>query len=124
MSRGAVAADPPIKKVERFIFGTKDITPYGDRVLIRQIKNEKSAGGIWLPNGEKSECSFGEVLACGPGARCVEDGRILPMSVRAGQKVLVMKYAGCEIVVEGEAEKLRMVAEGDIWATVEGKIDG
>lgn len=106
---------------ERFIFTTKDLKPYGDRVLIRQIKNEKSAGGIWLPNGQKSECSFGEVLAIGPGARCLEDGRILPMSVKVGQKVLVMKYAGCEVKVEGEEDTLRMVAEGDIWGVIEGK---
>lgn len=120
MAKGATAE----KDATRLAFTAKDIRPYGDRVLLRKIENEVSKGGIILPGGEKTECAYAEVLACGPGARCLEDGRILPMRVKPGQKVLTMKYAGCEVVVEGETEKLRMVAEGDIWAIVEGEIRG
>ncbi|MCG0278562.1 MAG: co-chaperone GroES [Thermanaeromonas sp.] len=91
--------------------------PLGDRVLVKVIEaEEKTKGGIVLPDTAKEKPQQGEVLAVGPG-RVLENGQRLPMEVKKGDKVIFAKYAGTE-VKEGE-EKYLLISERDILAVVE-----
>ena len=92
------------------------ITPLHDRVLIKRIEaNTKTAGGIIIPDTAKEKPSEGLVEAVGNGFRA-EDGKIVPMSVKVGDKVLFAKWSGTEVKVDGE-ERL-IVKESDILAVV------
>ncbi len=92
------------------------ITPLHDRVLIKRIEaNTKTAGGIIIPDTAKEKPSEGLVEAVGNGFRA-EDGKIIPMSVKVGDKVLFAKWSGTEVKVDGE-ERL-IVKESDILAVV------
>ncbi len=92
------------------------ITPLHDRVLIKRIEaNTKTAGGIIIPDTAKEKPSEGLVEAVGNGFRS-EDGKIIPMSVKVGDKVLFAKWSGTEVKVDGE-ERL-IVKESDILAVV------
>lgn len=91
--------------------------PLGDRVLVKVIEaEEKTKGGIILPDTAKEKPQQGEVLAVGPG-RILENGQRLPMEVKKGDKVIFAKYAGTE-VKEGE-EKYLLISERDILAVIE-----
>jgi len=91
--------------------------PLGDRVLVKIIEaEEKTKGGIILPDTAKEKPQQGEVLAVGPG-RILENGQRLPMEVKKGDKVIFAKYAGTE-VKEGE-EKYLLISERDILAVIE-----
>lgn len=91
--------------------------PLGDRVLVKIIEaEEKTKGGIVLPDTAKEKPQQGEVLAVGPG-RVLENGQRLPMEVKKGDKVIFAKYAGTE-VKEGE-QKYLLISERDILAVVE-----
>ena len=84
--------------------------PLHDRVLLRRIEqNEKTAGGIIIPDTAKEKPQKGEIIATGKG-RVTEDGKILPLEVKVGDKVLFSKYAGTELKLEG-AEYLMMREE-------------
>ena len=92
------------------------ITPLHDRVLIKRIEaNTKTAGGIIIPDTAKEKPSEGLVEAVGNGFRA-EDGKIIPMSVKVGDKVLFAKWSGTEVKVDGE-ERL-IDKESDILAVV------
>ena len=94
------------------------IKPLSDHILIEAIKGEeKTKGGILLPEtAEKEKSEQGIVIATGPGKR-TEDGKIIPMSVMPGQKVLFTKYGPNEIKIE---EKEYLIArEDDILAIIE-----
>lgn len=92
------------------------ITPLHDRVLIKRIEaNTKTAGGIIIPDTAKEKPSEGLVEAVGNGFRA-EDGKIVPMSVKVGDKVLFAKWSGTEVKVDGE-ERL-IVKESDILAVI------
>ena len=94
-----------------------NIKPLHDRVLIKRIEDmQKTAGGIIIPDTAKEKPSEGVVEAVGNGFRA-EDGKILPMSVKVGDKVLFGKWAGTEIKVNGEARLI--IKESDILAIVE-----
>jgi chaperonin GroES len=92
------------------------IQPLGDRVLIKPLEAvEKTKGGIVLPDTAKEKPQEGKVIAVGKG-RVSVDGKIAPLEVKTGDKVLYGKYSGTEITVEGD--EYLMVKEDDILAIV------
>jgi chaperonin GroES len=91
--------------------------PLHDRVLIRRVESEeKTAGGIIIPDTAKEKPMEGEVVAAGPGARG-EDGKLQPMELRAGDRVLFGKWSGTEVKLEGE--ELIIMKESDIMGVLE-----
>jgi chaperonin GroES len=91
--------------------------PLHDRVLVRRIEaEEKTAAGIIIPDTAKEKPAEGEVLAVGPGMRG-EDGKLAPLDVQAGDRVLFGKWSGTEVVIEGE-DRLIM-KEADILGIFE-----
>lgn len=91
--------------------------PLNDRVLVKRLESEeKTAGGLFIPDTAKEKPSRGQVVAVGPG-KCDDSGKRVPMSVKAGDTVLFNKYAGTEIKLDGE-EHLVM-REDDILAIID-----
>ena len=91
--------------------------PLHDRVLIRRVEQEaRTAGGIIIPDTAKEKPMEGEVVAVGPGARS-EDGKIHPLDVKVGDRVLFGKWSGTEIKLDGE--ELMIMKESDIMGIVE-----
>jgi chaperonin GroES len=96
--------------------------PLQDRVLIRRIESdEKTAGGIIIPDTAKEKPQEGEVVAVGPGARS-EDGTLHPLDVKAGDRVLFGKWSGSEVKLDGE--ELMIMKESDILGVLEGSSSG
>lgn len=94
-----------------------NIKPLHDKVLIKRVDEEnKTAGGIIIPDTAKEKPSEGIVEAVGNGFRA-DDGKILPMTVKVGDRVLFGKWAGTEIKINGETRLI--VKESDILAVVE-----
>ena len=92
--------------------------PLHDRVLIRRVEQEaKTTGGIIIPDTAQEKPMEGEVIAVGPGARG-EDGKVHPLDVKTGDRVLFAKWSGTEIKLEGE--ELMIMKESDIMGLVEG----
>ena len=92
--------------------------PLHDRVLVRRIEDEeKTSGGIIIPDTAKEKPMHGEVVAVGPGAR-TDNGQVFPLDVRIGDHVLFAKWAGTEIKIDGE--DLLVMKEGDVMGIVEG----
>ena len=90
--------------------------PLHDRVLIRRVESEeKTSGGIIIPDTAKEKPMEGEVVSAGPGARG-EDGKIQPMDVRAGDRVLFGKWSGTEVKLDGE--ELIIMKESDIMGVI------
>ncbi len=90
--------------------------PLHDRVLVRRVESEeKTAGGIIIPDTAKEKPMEGEVVAAGPGARG-EDGKLQPMDVQAGDRVLFGKWSGTEVKLEGE--ELIIMKESDIMGVI------
>ena len=90
--------------------------PLHDRVLIRRVEEEaKTKGGIIIPDTAKEKPMEGEVMAVGPGARG-EDGKIQPLDVKAGDRVLFGKWSGTEVKLDGE--DLIIMKESDIMGVV------
>jgi chaperonin GroES len=97
----------------------KGFRPLHDRVLVRRVEAEaKTRGGIVIPDTAKEKPVEGEVLAVGPGARD-ETGRIIPLDVKVGDRVLFGKWAGTDVIIDGE-ERL-ILKESDILGVIEGK---
>jgi chaperonin GroES len=93
-----------------------NIKPLGDRVVLKVLAaEEKTASGIVIPDTAKEKPQQGKVLAVGPG-RYGEDGKLMPMGVKAGDTVLFAKYAGTEVKYEGE--ELLILKETDLLAIV------
>jgi chaperonin GroES len=91
--------------------------PLHDRVVVRRIEaDEKTAGGIIIPDTAKEKPSQGEVIAVGPGGRD-ESGKLIPIDIKAGDTVLFGKWSGTEVKIEGE--DLLIVKESDILGIVE-----
>ena len=91
--------------------------PLHDRVLIRRVEaEEKTAGGILIPDTAQEKPMEGEIVAVGPGARG-EDGKIQPLDVKAGDRVLFGKWSGTEIKLEGE--DLIIMKESDIMGIID-----
>ena len=91
--------------------------PLHDRVVVRRAENEtKTAGGIIIPDTAGEKPQQGEVIAVGPGARD-ESGKLIPIDLKKGDKVLFGKYAGTEVKLNGK--KYLILKETDILAIVE-----
>lgn len=94
----------------------QNITPLFDNVLVKPLKaEEKTAGGIYLPETAKEKPQIGEVMAVGEGTRD-ESGKLIPMVVKIGQKVMYAKWGGNEVKIENEEWKL--VKQSDILAII------
>ena len=92
------------------------IKPLGDRVVIKPSPaEEKTRGGIILPDTAKEKPVVGEVVAAGPG-RKADDGKLVPMDLKAGDKVLYGKYSGTEVTLDGQ--EYLIMRETDIFAIV------
>jgi chaperonin GroES len=92
--------------------------PLQDRVVIRRIESdEKTTGGIIIPDTAKEKPQEGEVVSAGPGLR-TEEGTIHPLDVKAGDRVLFGKWSGSEIKLDGE--ELIIMKESDILGVLEG----
>ena len=92
--------------------------PLHDRVLIRRIEQDaKTAGGIIIPDTAKEKPIEGEVIAVGPGARD-ESGKLAPLDVKKGDRVLFGKWSGTEVRIDGE--ELVIMKESDIMGVIEG----
>ncbi len=90
--------------------------PLHDRVLVRRIEaEEKTAGGIIIPDSAKEKPSEGEVVSVGSGARA-ENGTITPMDLKAGDKILFGKWSGTEVKVDGE--DLLIMKESDVLGVI------
>ena len=87
-------------------------TPLHDRVLVRRLEgDEKTSGGLIIPDSAKEKPAEGEIVSCGEGAR-KDSGELIPMAVKAGDKVLFGKWSGTEVKVDGE--DLLIMKESDI----------
>jgi chaperonin GroES len=92
--------------------------PLHDRVLVRRLEEEqKTAGGIIIPDTAKEKPMQGEVIAAGPGAKN-DKGEISPLDVKAGDRVLFGKWSGTEVKIDGE--ELLIMKESDIMGIIEG----
>ena len=93
-----------------------NIKPLGDRVLVKPAPaEEKTVGGIIIPDTAKEKPQTAEILAVGPGG--VVDGKEVKMEVKVGDKVILSKYSGTEVKLDGE--KLVIVRQSDILAIVD-----
>ncbi len=93
--------------------------PLHDRVVIRRVdSDEKTAGGIIIPDSAKEKPMQGEVIAVGAGARD-ENGTLVPLDVKAGDTVLFGKWSGTEVTIDGE--ELLIMKESDIMGVIENK---
>jgi len=95
------------------------IRPLQDRVIVKRLEEEeKTKGGIIIPDTAKEKPQEGKVIAVGKG-KATEEGKVIPLDVKAGDKILFGKYSGTEIKVEGE--ELLIMREEDILGIIEGK---
>jgi len=93
--------------------------PLHDRVLLRRVEEEeRTAGGIIIPDTAREKPMQGEVIAVGPGARD-ETGKLVPLEVNVGDRVLFGKWSGTEVKIDGK--ELLIMKESDILGIVEGK---
>jgi chaperonin GroES len=91
--------------------------PLHDRVVVRRVtSDEKTAGGIIIPDTAKEKPQEGEVLAIGPGGRD-ETGKLIPIDVKAGDRILFGKWSGTEVKIDGE--DLLIMKESDILGVME-----
>ena len=90
--------------------------PLHDRVLVRRVEGEeKTAGGLIIPDSAKEKPAEGIVVSCGEGAR-KDSGELIPMAVSAGDKVLFGKWSGTEVTLDGE--ELLIMKESDIMGII------
>jgi chaperonin GroES len=91
--------------------------PLHDRVLVRRLgSEEKTAGGIIIPDSAQEKPMEGEIVAVGTGSKA-EDGKVTPLDVKAGERVLFGKWSGTEVLVDGE--ELVIMKESDIMGVIE-----
>jgi chaperonin GroES len=94
------------------------VKPLGDRVLIQRLEEteDKTPGGIYIPDTAKEKPQRGKVVAVGPG-RLTEEGKRLPMDVKAGDEVLFGKYSGSDIKIDGV--EYMIIKEDEIYGIIE-----
>jgi chaperonin GroES len=96
--------------------------PLHDRVVVRRLDaEEKTAGGIIIPDTAQEKPMEGEIVAVGPGARD-ETGKLLPLDVKSGDRILFGKWSGTEVKLDGE--ELLIMKESDIMGIIEGQPAG
>jgi chaperonin GroES len=109
----------PFKKISTQEQPVASFRPLHDRVLVKRVKEEeKSKGGIIIPDTAKEKPQEGEVIAVGPGGRD-EDGERIDMDVKVGDRILFGKWSGTEVTIDGE--ELLIMKESDIMGVIEGK---
>ena len=92
--------------------------PLGDRVLVKRVEEEeKTKGGIIIPDTAKEKPQEGEVIATGPGARD-DSGKVQPLDVKVGDRILFGKWSGTEVQISGE--ELLIMKESDVLGVLEG----
>jgi chaperonin GroES len=95
------------------------IRPLQDRVIVKRLEEEeKTKGGIIIPDTAKEKPQEGKVIAVGKG-KVTEDGKLIPLDVKAGDRILFGKYSGTEVKMEGEEHLI--MREEDILGVIEGK---
>jgi chaperonin GroES len=100
----------------RIIMAKTKFRPLHDRVVVKRVDaEEKSKGGIIIPDTAKEKPQEGEVVAVGPGGRD-ENGKLIPMDLRAGDRVLFGKWSGTEVKLDGE--ELLIMKESDIMGVI------
>ena len=93
------------------------IKPLGDKILVELLEaEEKTKGGIILPDTAKEEKSEGKVISVGPG-KVLESGKVQPLEIKKGDKVIFGKYTGDEIVIDGK--KFKILKESEVLAVFE-----
>lgn len=93
-----------------------NLSPLADRVIVKPMEaEEKTSGGLYLPDTAKEKPIEGTVIAVGPG-KTSDDGKLIPPAVKAGDKVLYGKYSGTEVTVAGE--EYLIMRESDIFAII------
>ena len=91
------------------------VAPLADRVVIKASEEaEQMRGGLYIPDTAKEKPQMGEIIAVGPGR--YEDGKLVPMGVKVGDKVLYGKYSGTEVTIDGE--NYLILRESDVLAVV------
>ena len=96
--------------------------PLHDRVVVRRVKSEeKTSGGIIIPDTAQEKPQEGEIIAAGPGARD-EAGKLVPLDVKPGDRILFGKWSGTEVKIDGE--DLLIMKESDVMGIIEGKAAG
>ena len=94
-----------------------NIRPLQDRLLVKRLeKDEKSKGGIIIPDTAKEKPQEGEVVAVGKG-KVGDDGKVVPLDVKKGDKILFSKYAGTEIKIDGQ--EVLIMREDDVLGVIE-----
>ncbi|MCM2358532.1 MAG: co-chaperone GroES [Geobacteraceae bacterium] len=94
-----------------------NLRPMQDRIIVKRVEEEAmTAGGIFIPETAKEKPQKGEIIAVGNGKK-TEDGKVIPLDVKVGDKVLFGKYAGTEIKIEGE--EYLIMREDDILGVME-----
>jgi chaperonin GroES len=95
------------------------IRPLQDRIIVKRLEEEeKTKGGIIIPDSAKEKPQEGKVIAVGKG-KMTEDGKLIPLDVKVGDKILFGKYSGTEVKIEGEEHLI--MREEDILGIIEGK---
>ena len=93
------------------------IKPLGDKILVELLEaEEKTKGGIILPDTAKEEKSEGKVISVGPG-KVLESGKVQPLEIKKGDKVIFGKYTGDEIIIDGK--KFKILKESEVLAVFE-----
>jgi chaperonin GroES len=96
--------------------------PLHDRVVVRRIEQqEKTAGGIIIPDTAKEKPMEGEIVAVGPGGRD-ENGKLIPIDLKPGDRILFGKWSGTEVKIDGE--ELLIMKESDVMGVIEGTAAG
>ena len=94
-----------------------NIRPLQDRLIVRRLDSEeKTAGGLYIPDSAKEKPQQGEVVAVGKG-KVKEDGTVVPMDIKKGDKILFGKYSGTEIKLDGE--ELLIMREDEVLGVIE-----
>jgi chaperonin GroES len=93
------------------------LRPLQDRILVKRIEEEeKTAGGIYIPDTAKEKPQMGQIVSVGNGKK-TEDGKVIPVDLKAGDRVLFGKYSGTEVKVEGD--EFLIMREDDILGVIE-----
>jgi chaperonin GroES len=96
--------------------------PLHDRVVVRRIESDdRTAGGIIIPDTAKEKPQEGEIIAVGPGARD-EAGKLVPLDVKAGDRILFGKWSGTEVKIDGQ--DYLIMKESDVMGILEGRAAG
>ncbi|MBK8231890.1 MAG: co-chaperone GroES [Candidatus Eisenbacteria bacterium] len=93
------------------------IRPLGDRILVKRLEEaQQMQGGIYIPDTAKEKPTQGEIIAVGPG-KTLDDGKILKLEVKVGDRVLMGKYSGTEVKIDGE--EFLILREDDVLGILE-----